>query len=72
MYQGIPDFPGISTNAADRIYRTGDLGRMNTDGEIVHLVGLIPKSRSAVTGWSSPGSSQCSSGTASPRRVPPS
>jgi non-ribosomal peptide synthetase-like protein len=30
----IPDFLGIPSNPSDRIYRTGDLGRINSDGEI--------------------------------------
>jgi non-ribosomal peptide synthetase component F len=32
----IPDFLGIPDNPAGRIYRTGDLGRINTGGEIEH------------------------------------
>ncbi len=32
----IPDFLGIPGNTADRIYRTGDLGRITGDGEIEH------------------------------------
>ncbi|MGP4002613.1 Pls/PosA family non-ribosomal peptide synthetase [Streptomyces sp. 8N706] len=30
----IPDFLGIANNPSGRIYRTGDLGRVNDDGEI--------------------------------------
>ncbi|MDQ4102776.1 MAG: AMP-binding protein [Actinomycetota bacterium] len=30
----IPDFLGIPNNPSGRIYRTGDLGRINSDGEI--------------------------------------
>ncbi|HSL09507.1 MAG TPA: amino acid adenylation domain-containing protein, partial [Pseudonocardiaceae bacterium] len=30
----IPDFVGIDNNPSGRIYRTGDLGRVNDDGEI--------------------------------------
>jgi non-ribosomal peptide synthetase-like protein len=30
----IPDFLGIADNPSQRIYRTGDLGRFNVDGEI--------------------------------------
>ncbi|MEJ3750638.1 Pls/PosA family non-ribosomal peptide synthetase [Actinomycetes bacterium KLBMP 9797] len=30
----VPDFVGIANNPSGRIYRTGDLGRINTDGEI--------------------------------------
>ncbi|MGH3882341.1 MAG: Pls/PosA family non-ribosomal peptide synthetase [Pseudonocardiaceae bacterium] len=30
----IPDFVGIGNNPSGRIYRTGDLGRINDDGEI--------------------------------------
>ncbi|HEY2206962.1 MAG TPA: amino acid adenylation domain-containing protein [Pseudonocardia sp.] len=30
----IPDFVGIPDNPSDRIYRTGDLGRVDADGEI--------------------------------------
>jgi AMP-binding enzyme len=30
----IPDFVGIDNNPSSRIYRTGDLGRVNDDGEI--------------------------------------
>jgi non-ribosomal peptide synthetase component F len=33
----IPDFLGIPTNPSGRIYRTGDLGRVNEDGEIEYL-----------------------------------
>ena len=32
----IPDFLGIPDNPADRIYRTGDLGRISPEGEIEH------------------------------------
>jgi len=32
----VPDFLGIPNNPAGRIYRTGDLGRVNADGEIEH------------------------------------
>ena len=32
----IPDFLGIPDNPSGRIYRTGDLGRVNDDGEIEH------------------------------------
>ena len=33
----IPDFLGIAGNPSGRIYRTGDLGRVNDDGEIEYL-----------------------------------
>ncbi|MDQ2708535.1 MAG: amino acid adenylation domain-containing protein [Actinomycetota bacterium] len=33
----IPDFLGIANNPSGRIYRTGDLGRVNDDGEIEFL-----------------------------------
>ena len=33
----IPDFLGIGNNPSGRIYRTGDLGRINTDGEIEYF-----------------------------------
>jgi len=33
----IPDFLGIPANPSGRIYRTGDLGRVNADGEIEYL-----------------------------------
>jgi len=33
----IPDFLAIPDNPSGRIYRTGDLGRVNDDGEIEHL-----------------------------------
>jgi non-ribosomal peptide synthetase-like protein len=33
----IPDFLQISNNPSGRIYRTGDLGRINKDGEIEYL-----------------------------------
>ncbi|MBO0848597.1 MAG: amino acid adenylation domain-containing protein, partial [Pseudonocardia sp.] len=33
----IPDFLGIPANPSRRIYRTGDLGRVNEDGEIEYL-----------------------------------
>ncbi|GAA2401667.1 non-ribosomal peptide synthetase [Actinomadura vinacea] len=33
----VPDFLDIEHNASGRIYRTGDLGRVNTDGEIEYL-----------------------------------
>jgi non-ribosomal peptide synthetase component F len=33
----IPDFLGIPANPSGRIYRTGDLGRVNGDGEIEYL-----------------------------------
>jgi RND superfamily putative drug exporter len=33
----IPDFLGIPANPSGRIYRTGDLGRVNEDGEIEYL-----------------------------------
>ncbi|MDC7784835.1 amino acid adenylation domain-containing protein [Rhodoplanes sp. TEM] len=33
----IPDFVGIPNNASKRIYRTGDLGRINDAGEIEYL-----------------------------------
>ena len=33
----IPDFLGIAGNPSGRIYRTGDLGRVTTDGEIEYL-----------------------------------
>ena len=33
----IPDFLAIPTNPSGRIYRTGDLGRVNSDGEIEYL-----------------------------------
>jgi non-ribosomal peptide synthetase-like protein len=32
----VPDFLGIPDNPGGRIYRTGDLGRVNADGEIEH------------------------------------
>jgi len=31
-----PDFAGMPDNPSGRIYRTGDLGKINADGEIVH------------------------------------
>lgn len=30
----IPDFVGVENNPSERIYRTGDLGRINEDGEV--------------------------------------
>jgi non-ribosomal peptide synthetase-like protein len=33
----VPDFAGMPDNPSGRIYRTGDLGRINSDGEIEHL-----------------------------------
>ena len=33
----VPDFTGMPGNPSGRIYRTGDLGRINADGEIEHL-----------------------------------
>jgi amino acid adenylation domain-containing protein len=33
----IPDFLGIGNNPSGRIYRTGDLGRINSEGEIEYL-----------------------------------
>lgn len=33
----IPDFLGIGNNPSGRIYRTGDLGRINSDGEIEYF-----------------------------------
>ena len=33
----IPDFVGIENNPSERIYRTGDLGRINEEGEIEFL-----------------------------------
>ncbi|QYN32894.1 amino acid adenylation domain-containing protein [Pseudonocardia sp. DSM 110487] len=33
----VPDFIGIPGNPSGRIYRTGDLGRVNADGEIEYL-----------------------------------
>lgn len=33
----VPDFLGISNNPSGRIYRTGDMGRINKDGEIEYL-----------------------------------
>lgn len=33
----IPDFLGLANNPSKRIYRTGDLGRINDDGEIEYL-----------------------------------
>jgi non-ribosomal peptide synthetase-like protein len=33
----IPDFIGIPANPSGRIYRSGDLGRVNAEGEIEHL-----------------------------------
>lgn len=33
----IPDFLGLPANPSQRIYRTGDLGRLNADGEIEYL-----------------------------------
>ena len=35
--QFIPDFLGLPNNLSSRIYRTGDLGRINQDGEIEYL-----------------------------------
>ena len=32
----MPDFLGIPNNPRGRIYRTGDLGRLNAEGEIEH------------------------------------
>ncbi len=32
----VPDFLGIPNNPPGRIYRTGDLGRVNTEGEVEH------------------------------------
>ena len=32
----VPDFLGIPDNPPGRIYRTGDLGRVNAEGEIEH------------------------------------
>lgn len=32
----VPDFAGMPDNPSGRIYRTGDLGRVNSDGEIEH------------------------------------
>jgi non-ribosomal peptide synthetase-like protein len=32
----VPDFLGLPENPSGRIYRTGDLGRVNADGEIEH------------------------------------
>ncbi|GAA1266477.1 hypothetical protein GCM10009609_32040 [Pseudonocardia aurantiaca] len=39
----IPDFLGIPANRSGRIYRTGDLGRVNADGEIEYLGGIGPR-----------------------------
>jgi non-ribosomal peptide synthetase-like protein len=33
----VPDFIGLDDNPSGRIYRTGDLGRVNADGELEHL-----------------------------------
>lgn len=33
----VPDFAGMPDNPSGRIYRTGDLGRINSGGEIEHL-----------------------------------
>ncbi|GAA2532624.1 Pls/PosA family non-ribosomal peptide synthetase [Pilimelia columellifera] len=33
----VPDFVGLPSNPSGRIYRTGDLGRINEDGEIEYL-----------------------------------
>jgi non-ribosomal peptide synthetase-like protein len=33
----VPDFLGLPNNPSGRIYRTGDLGRVNADGEIEYL-----------------------------------
>ena len=33
----VPDFAGLPDNPSGRIYRTGDLGRINDDGEVEHL-----------------------------------
>ncbi len=33
----IPDFAGLPDNPSERIYRSGDLGRFNDDGEIEYL-----------------------------------
>jgi non-ribosomal peptide synthetase-like protein len=33
----VPDFLGLPDNPSGRIYRTGDLGRVNADGEIEYL-----------------------------------
>jgi len=38
----IPDFLGIPGNPSGRIYRTGDLGRVNPDGEIEYLGRIDP------------------------------
>jgi len=32
----VPDFLGLADNPSGRIYRTGDLGRVNADGELEH------------------------------------
>jgi non-ribosomal peptide synthetase-like protein len=32
----VPDFAGLPDNPSGRIYRTGDLGRINADGEVEH------------------------------------
>ena len=45
----IPDFLGIPDNPSGRIYRTGDLGRVNDDGEIEYLGRIDRRSRSAAT-----------------------
>jgi RND superfamily putative drug exporter len=39
----IPDFLGIPANPSGRIYRTGDLGRVNEDGEIEYLGRIDPR-----------------------------
>ncbi len=33
----IPDFLGLANNTSKRIYRTGDLGRLNEEGEVEYL-----------------------------------
>ncbi|WP_345703206.1 Pls/PosA family non-ribosomal peptide synthetase, partial [Pseudonocardia eucalypti] len=47
----IPDFLGIPGNPSGRIYRTGDLGRVNTNGEIEYHGQITrPQAAGAVTG----------------------
>jgi amino acid adenylation domain-containing protein len=49
----IPDFLGIPANPSGRIFRTGDLGRVNPDGEIEYL-GRV-NGRDAIRGhWTEP------------------
>ena len=48
----VPDFLGIPENPSGRIYRTGDLGRVNAEARSSITAGSIPRSRSAATGSS--------------------